>query len=890
MPTARGLFKEWGERLSEVDFYRALAVIGITTEPASPQLEPLLWALPKEPLPPPDEARARWKTLQEAFAPGQPMLAIVDGEWVHEFKPYIPAVHWELQTAIAGDPVWRWPVRIAFGGDEASRALAESWTAERRGHETLRTLTVDPESTSAAGPCEFLILAGPPESAIAQTLSQPVPRQPSCIVLLGAKDSASYVGLAPQLLALTAASGVLFLPGPTAPQIGELIWDLSHNNPLSAAVTGAFLAGSRSLVRKSRISTFFRETAEGFLARKDNMVRLSDEVARVLNFTSSWARSDTLANLMFEALRRPEFTFDQEIHGATAAVKLAQELGRGQRSFYWGGLSGSKERGGPETIRPAVPPPAPRPPLPAAPIPPRPPERFVQVDWRQDQKELDLLIGPPTGESIQADEAFPDDLLPDDDEPGHLLTIVVTEPRLLKEPLVQTLYLPRAGASARVTFSLPGEDVDARITILFNNRILQTLRFSPGRLRVEMPVRPGWHNLSQTRPADLSFVLNHSSDGVPRATGGGGYRFATFELTNLEGALSRFETKINSVPWADADYQSLETEGTVDLLRYLAANGAGLYQHFLTYLGSQIPEARIKAARYIQVVSRDNGARLPIEFFYDRKPPRRDATLCPDARRVLESGAAACTCTDDDGSTVCPFGFWAFRKVIENHHFTPEAAQETEGRAYALRDQPPGERPAVLPLAHAILWGASAKMLPESRTGLGKALAGQFPEASHPVKDWDDWTAQVAEFAPGLLLLLPHTGKDEFDMPQMEINGQWQSGLDLTREFLLSSTTPPPIVILLGCNTDNAGLGHENFVPRLSGLGAAIVVSSVSKVLGRHAAPLAAMLVEMLAARADASAGDSTFGEAMLAVRRRALLNGPACLVLKSYGDADWRI
>jgi hypothetical protein len=95
-------------------------------------------------------------------------------------------------------------------------------------------------------------------------------------------------------------------------------------------------------------------------------------------------------------------------------------------------------------------------------------------------------------------------------------------------------------------------------------------------------------------------------------------------------------------------------------------------------------------------------------------------------------------------------------------------------------------------------------------------------------------------------------------------------------------------VILLGCNTDNRGLPHENFVPRLADLGAAVVVTSISKVLGRHAAPLAALFLKTLAAAPRN--GTESFGNVMLRVRRESLLAGPVVLVLKSYGDADWRL
>jgi hypothetical protein len=57
-----------------------------------------------------------------------------------------------------------------------------------------------------------------------------------------------------------------------------------------------------------------------------------------------------------------------------------------------------------------------------------------------------------------------------------------------------------------------------------------------------------------------------------------------------------------------------------------------------------------------------------------------------------------------------------------------------------------------------------------------------------------------------------------------------------------------PVVLLLGCNTDNAGVPFEDYVAYLEDSEAAVVVSSISKVLGRHAAVLACVFIEKLIA------------------------------------------
>jgi hypothetical protein len=98
-----------------------------------------------------------------------------------------------------------------------------------------------------------------------------------------------------------------------------------------------------------------------------------------------------------------------------------------------------------------------------------------------------------------------------------------------------------------------------------------------------------------------------------------------------------------------------------------------------------------------------------------------------------------------------------------------------------------------------------------------------------------------------------------------------------------------PIVLLIGCQTAVTRIDLESFVIAFQDAGAAIVVSTIASVLGRHAGPAAAAICEEL--ERGMTEPDATFGAAMLAVRRRLLAEGsPMVLGLTSYGDADWRL
>lgn len=522
-------------------------------------------------------------------------------------------------------------------------------------------------------------------------------------------------------------------------------------------------------------------------------------------------------------------------------------------------------------------------------------EQSTPVETLRPDAELrvDVCIGPPADDAIIATEAFPDQ-----ECAGQLLTVLFSEPRLAPQPQLRTLFLPPSGASAAVSFALrltpQTTAIEARITVLYRNRVLQTalLRASVGEwphLEVEMSVRPGLRNLAAQRPADYALLLNHTGDGEARATAGAGYAFATFSMEGLQAWIDEIEAQVNGTPWNDDSFAQLESEGTERLLRFLARRGAALYKEFLRY---EPDPQRLKNSAFVQVVSREHGARLPIEFFYDRKPPKSDAKLCPNARKALENGACA-GCSEDQTQVVCPLGFWCFRKVIEHHRFRDDAKQETQGRAYALRDVQPGERPEALPALTSALLAASSKVdavVAGSVDAVRQALVDKMGANVGEARSWQQWCEQVAARSPALLLLLPHTAKDDDNVPQMEIRGDMLASLDIEQKYVLGPDGKPhPVVLLLGCNTDNSGLPFESFVPFFEDNQAAIVVTSISKVLGRHAAPLARTFIDKLSALPHD--GQSSFGEAMLAVRRAAMLDGPPlALVLKSYGDADWRV
>ena len=161
---------------------------------------------------------------------------------------------------------------------------------------------------------------------------------------------------------------------------------------------------------------------------------------------------------------------------------------------------------------------------------------------------------------------------------------------------------------------------------------------------------------------------------------------------------------------------------------------------------------------------------------------------------------------------------------------------------------------------------------------------------------WAAWRDAVRPAPIPLLVALPHHGiRDAQDY--LEIGGDQTPEDDriLERGRLVHSfvnpqkAEPGPIVLLIGCETGaGTATGYPTLARRFQQLHTSIVVGTLAKILGRHAAPVARELVHQLATVDDPEAD---FGTIMRRVRRRMLLKGylmAMCLV--ALGDGDWHL
>jgi hypothetical protein len=336
-----------------------------------------------------------------------------------------------------------------------------------------------------------------------------------------------------------------------------------------------------------------------------------------------------------------------------------------------------------------------------------------------------------------------------------------------------------------------------------------------------------------------------------------------------------------------ADYDGIASPGTLELLTFLARHGALLRQFLVEdFLGDLAGSARL------QVVSARPDSYFPFEFAYDFDPPNQpEIVLCDEGVRLLQEGTRESTCTaPHDSSVLCPLGFWGLSKTIERHTY------QRPGRGYPrflVRSRPAEGRDRIT-LGAGSMFAASNRVDAFAPGSIGRVAAAlATTSAGHSLRadTWDEWVVDVLARRPALLILLPHTVYDDTSgFFGLEIGEHDRRLADQIDEEFVPPEDRPVIVSLLGCETAVAGqISFEKLPARFRRAGAEIVLGTITEVLGRHAAPIAERLVNLL--YAEVATGPSTIGDVMVVLRRRLLAEGiGAVLAVTAFGDAEWLI
>jgi hypothetical protein len=522
---------------------------------------------------------------------------------------------------------------------------------------------------------------------------------------------------------------------------------------------------------------------------------------------------------------------------------------------------------------------------------------------------LEIFIAPEGEASLFADGKFPEDKI-DWSDGSCVLQVLFSEPTQWAEPMQGTIVLPRRGASSKCSFNLkPVKEgfFKGRITIYYQGRILQTALLETTvvasdsvweggteaaslQIRLEAEIHQGFGSLQRRRKFDTCMLTNHRrpkrEPGLTVAGGGGAY------IGNLD-VVSREISRINEILTQAAhgrkrNGDSLLSSGNAKLLCDLAIEGSSLYGKLVVDYIDRYPAAKeLKEGEYLQIVSATPESLVPLEFVYELPPPAGDAQVCPNAEKALREGkcSGSCPITKSPASHVCPLGFWGMSKVIERHVHDPDLPKPAW-----IQNVPTDEREILDFRGNSLLAMSQrvpAKAGDQLRRGFETAWQGQVSA----VNTWSEWSEAVLKHSPVLLLALPHSDVSG-NFIRLEIGGDVIESTYITSQYVKpDQSASSPIVLLLGCDTMNAAC-NDSYISHAAAFrraNAALVLGTVATILGTDAAEVAMNLVEKLS-KQDVSP-DERFGESLRRAKREAVAESQVmAMCMVAFGDADWRL
>lgn len=941
---SRRLFGEWGAELDDDDFACALAALGalgrVWWQHPLPDLVELLtealrerparWRLhetPEQyPLGPAANLAQAWKEAAKVSLlprPPHPALGVclecgggfgrawpnLDGSellWVTRTlgrAQHVDSVCWASVDGRTPTP-WEWPLDVGFFDDPTSRALKAELNAsgfmELRRHVGVNT---------AEHPVELLLLPGNLEQALTVQAPPGDLLVHTAVVLGGTGTTRDPHLLLEALRRKTRAAAAVVLDLAADHRVdwlGALTEEVSHDSPLDVALSvverhhsrpAPMMVSRPGAFRHARLSAHTRRVAHRAFALASPVSTLESlpdlgplkSLGTTLRIDPFVLTSNAVALTNAIDRRIDGLAWDQESGAATDLLPFfkaaaAVEQGQAPAARFVRALVTGRARGERWTKR----------------------ESFVTAG---ELHRAAVSIGPASEGVIAANLVFPDAALPPDPN-GHTLDLHWVEltgapGRPLREPQSATLFLPPRGASEAVPFYFtPAEGLAeyvARVLIVYRGRVLQTalLRAPIGagdgvRVVVESLTRTFEAAGLPGRGFDVAMVLNNTPAGAPLLTA---IRDGRSSLLPIGGNIPGLVTEIGRALDRYADAQDvadgLYTEEARTLLRSLARKGRQLRDALPP---CEDGDGYSRASR-VQIVSLKADAVLPLELCYEGPAPSGGARVCVHAADALRRPEGGCGegCTGPTSDVICPLAFWALSKRIERHAYDRAVQLAMLGSEYAtLRDEEVARRRG-LPMGASMLWAVNARA-EMGGEGTIKACAETLAEAfgtgnTHRALDWEGWVEGVREYGPGALAVIAHTDKNQDGDLSLVIEAS--AGItvaEIEERHIVAAGRRRPVVLALGCSTADESLAAFTVVSRFRQKGAAIVVGTLGKVIGRHAARTAVALLVALR-QAASTAGEPAFGDVLLGVRRAMVADGRTmALGLVALGDADWRL
>lgn len=938
---SRRLFEDWGAALSDREFGQALALLGVVgdvipdrhglTRDAARSLvdrrvqragdDPLAWDL---------ASIGGLGGLRRRLADEDPLT--LAAAWNDSSAPYRPLeIHptpglpnrWLaqiLQGALAqglphfplpepqGRPRWNWPLRIGFAVDDGRLRDRIYGPAGLSG-------SVAPLTESEVGPtrCDILLIEADRVRGLREIAAMGLPE--AALVLVFNDGARPEDPLRARAIAeRTNAAGVVLLeagPALETEWLERFLRELSHLVPILPSLRhvggiAALLAAPRLLDGRPLVeATAALEATLGMTAAMPP----ADEMAVAAMPPTTMVELDMPAGEMTVPIIREHFarrsmTFRNETGGAShvaavtrSATPALEALEEGQaEDRYIRADVDVPGAGGRNRLR-----------------------RGFLAGARH---RIAVSIGPPDGDHIVGGTAVPGLAA----AIGHQLTIVLSEPALLRKPLVGKVELPPFGPTRDLVFDLPvrrsSAAVEARISVLHRGRILQTALLrgavygqaeldrrealepaerpadDPGiEIVPEANLRPGFAGLDDRTRFHSAIVLNHAANGSAGGTAMGRKKTVSFNLDIVKEAVAALSTRLEAAERDQAFDRKLDSAKSLTHLRLLALEGVKLYLR----IGKAIESTHGARLERLQVLSANPNTMLPVELIYDLPPPNKQPKLCANAAEALRTGRCdpkQFHVEDALGQldVVCPSGFWGVSKIIERQ----ATRKATADAGFVVRSMPTRRQKRLGPLTP-VLFAASDHVNdvdPKELARVSKALEKLTDNKVTRVDTWLDWAGQVKSKEPPLLLLLSHTETNVPEGPSLEIarkgGTEIQAVANITKNFVnLNPDRPGPVVMLLGCTTAVPLDTFQTFTVQFADVGASLVIGTIAPVLGRHAGRTAEGLIEALkGVQADAGGRRGIpVGEALRDVRRTLLAKGILMsMSLAAYGDADWQL
>lgn len=545
--------------------------------------------------------------------------------------------------------------------------------------------------------------------------------------------------------------------------------------------------------------------------------------------------------------------------------------------------------------------------------PPKRPPKKPTTAFRADAKhEIQVIIGAEQPDWLvargrDASQSI-DNMLP---KGTHELTVVF----FLPDSGTQTgkLILPPSGPTSKpVKFRFGvgpvGSRIEALISIVHRGRVLQTAMLSglavadpltaPEEAQISLRLQvvvPGFEDLDRREAFDVALVAANGTSksavaaGVIHSEDGRG-KTLYFKQPRIDKAARSIRAVLEDVVTDESLKKKLDTEAARGLLWNLAQDGRILYESIGARLEKELAGRDLSR---LQLVQADPSAFIPIEFIYDLPAPANGAPLCKNWKAALTGQPCTTNHHKVDAlghlEVVCPSGFWSVSKVIERQILEDLSAEEMEKSDFAVRAEPSAARPSLPPMGSALF--AWSEILDNSVAGtsadLIKSLGRATKRKAAPVKTWLKWAEAIEKRHPALLVLLSHTVDDALEIGP-EDSGERATVAQINGKFVKSLSQDAPIVFLLGCDTAVADDKLVSFVGRFRDQGAALVVGTITPVLGEHSAAVVKAVVAKLAQK---RAKPVSFGELMRDARRELLLKGElTALCATSFGDASWLV